>query len=162
MMTELKKFRSNRGLLLVFTAILLVSCTGNVSFNNKPQSADLNTMKTEIESAMKVQEDAWNRGDIPGFMAVYKNDPEISFVSSRGIDKGYETILARYLKSYPDKATMGKLEFEILEFISAGTDNAMVLGKWTLYRENDQPGGFFSLLWENSPQGWKIINDHTS
>ncbi|NEN25335.1 nuclear transport factor 2 family protein [Cryomorpha ignava] len=158
----MKRFRFNKAFLLVFTALLLASCNGNITEPNEQDEVEMNKMKTEISKAMKAQEAAWNAGDIPGFMAYYKNDPEISFVSSRGVDKGYETILARYLKSYPDKATMGKLEFEILEFIPAGANNAMLIGKWTLYRENDQPGGYFSLLWENSPKGWKIIIDHTS
>ena len=162
MMIELKRFRSDKRLLLVFAALLLTSCNSNNSLDNKSDESELKTMETEIVKAMRAQEAAWNAGDIPGFMAYYKKDSAIRFVSSRGVDKGFETILARYLKSYPDKATMGKLEFEILEFVPAGADNAMLIGKWTLYRENDNPGGYFSLLWENSPEGWKIINDHTS
>lgn len=148
--------------MLIFTALLLASCQHSEPEGNAHENMDMTKMEKEITLAMKAQEAAWNAGDIPGFMAYYKNDPNISFVSSRGVDKGHETILARYLKSYPDKATMGKLKFEILEFIPAGANNAMLVGKWTLYRENDQPGGYFSLLWENSPKGWKIINDHTS
>ena len=161
-MIELKRFRFNKGFLLVFTAFLLASCINNGTVEDRTTDKDMKEVEGKISEAMKAQEAAWNAGDIPGFMAYYKNDPGISFVSSRGVDKGFDTILARYLKSYPDKATMGKLEFEILEFIPAGANNAMLIGKWTLYRENDQPGGYFSLLWENSPQGWKIINDHTS
>lgn len=161
-MIELKKFRCNKGFLLVFTAFLLASCNSKETEEARPTDIDMKEAEIKISEAMNAQEAAWNAGDIPGFMATYKNDSEITFVSSRGVDKGYETILARYLKSYPDKATMGKLEFEILEFIPAGANNAMLIGKWTLYRENDQPGGYFSLLWENSPKGWKIINDHTS
>jgi len=158
----LKRFRWINGLIVVLTAILLTSCSGEQIDEKRENTETIKHMKTEIFEAMKAQESSWNTGDIPGFMAYYKNDPDIIFVSKRGVDKGFETILARYLKSYPDKATMGKLEFEILEFIPAGSQNAMLIGKWTLFRENDQPGGYFSLLWEKTPEGWKIINDHTS
>lgn len=147
---------------MVFTALLLASCNTNDTMKEHSEKVDLKKMKTEISAAMKAQEAAWNAGDIHGYMAYYKNDAQISFVSVRGIDKGYSTILARYLKSYPDKTAMGKLDFNILEFIPAGANNAVLVGEWTLYRENDKPGGYFSLLWENSPEGWKIIIDHTS
>jgi len=161
-MIKLKKLNSRKWLTLTTLILVFAGCGQIEEQNSTKESYDMEATRTAISEAMNAQEAAWNNGDIPGFMQFYKNDPGISFVSERGVDKGYETILKRYQKSYPDTATMGKLEFEILEFIPAGSMNAMVIGSWTLFRENDEPGGYFSLLWEKTPDGWKIINDHTS
>lgn len=161
-MTKLKKLNSRKWLTFGALILVFVACNQIEEQDMGKKAYDLEATRNTIAEAMKAQEAAWNAGDISGFMNFYKNDDEIRFVSERGVDKGYETILKRYQKSYPDTETMGKLKFEILEFVPAGDSNAMVIGSWTLFRENDQPGGYFSLLWEKTPEGWKIINDHTS
>jgi beta-aspartyl-peptidase (threonine type) len=69
--------------------------------------------------------------------------------------------LARYKKTYPDRAAMGQLDFSDLEFRFLGPDAALVLGRWHLKRENEV-GGVFSLVWQRFPDGWKIVHDHTS
>ena len=35
------------------------------------------------------------------------------FIGSKGITYGWDSTLARYKRNYPDKATMGKLTFEL-------------------------------------------------
>jgi ketosteroid isomerase-like protein len=70
--------------------------------------------------------------------------------------------MARYKKSYPDRATMGQLDFSGLEFRFLGPDAALVLGNWHLHREKGDVGGVFSLVWQRFSEGWKIIHDHTS
>jgi ketosteroid isomerase-like protein len=39
---------------------------------------------------------------------------------------------------------------------------ALVVGHWQLKRQNDAPKGVFTLVLRKFPQGWRIINDHTS
>lgn len=137
----------------LIVAVSLASCHGKLT----EQIAE-----EEIKLAIGEQQDAWNTGDIELFMSWYKNDPEISFTTSGGVLKGYEKLLARYQKSYPNQKKMGRLEFELLEYIPAGEDHAVLVGKWILYRSEDTPQGYFSLLWERTEDGWKIIHDHTS
>ena len=115
-----------------------------------------------ISSVLNQQQAAWNIGDIPAFMTGYWNSPGLSFSSSSGVSRGYEAVLARYERSYPDKATMGHLEFSDLEVHPLGDSAAMVLGKWHLKRESGDVGGVFTLVFQRFPEGWKIIHDHTS
>src|SRR5712671_6486173 len=61
-----------------------------------------------IRAVLTTQQGAWNRGDIPAFLEGYWNSPELTCASSDGIVRGYEGLLARYRKSYPDKQTMGE------------------------------------------------------
>ena len=79
-----------------------------------------------------------------------------------GAWQGWDGVLARYKKNYPDRGAMGQLDFSELEFRFLGPDAALVLGEWHLKREKDDIGGVFTLVWQRFPDGWKIIHDHTS
>lgn len=127
-----------------------------------PDMTDHEADKVAIEQVLKDQQAAWNAGDLEKFMTGYLNTPELAFVGSSGIQHGYDTVLERYKKNYPDKTTMGELHFTNLEFLPAGKGFYLVMGKFELNRASDNPSGYFTLLWENTSKGWKIINDHTS
>jgi ketosteroid isomerase-like protein len=116
----------------------------------------------EIRTVLTDQQAAWNRGDIPAFLQGYWNSPELTFAGSEGIVRGYDGLLERYRKTYPDKARMGELEFSSLEIHSLGADSALVLGHWHLKRSVGDAGGVFSLVFHRFPVGWRIIHDHTS
>ena len=115
-----------------------------------------------IGAVLNAQQIAWNRGDVDAFLVGYWHSPELTFSGSSGVARGWDGVLARYKKNYPDKAAMGQLDFSELEFRFLGPDAALVLGRWHLKRENDELGGVFSLVWQRFPDGWKIIHDHTS
>jgi beta-aspartyl-peptidase (threonine type) len=118
--------------------------------------------RVEIERVLSDQETAWNRGEVDAFLAGYWHSPKLSFSGNSGVTRGWEGVLARYRKNYPDRAAMGQLNFSDLEFRFLGPDAALVLGKWHLQREKDELGGVFTLVWQRFPDGWKIIHDHTS
>ena len=120
------------------------------------------TDRRAIESVLAAQQDAWNRGDIDSFLNGYWRSPKLTFSGSGGISRGWDGVLARYKKNYPDRAAMGQLTFLNLEFHFLGPDAALVLGHWQLQREKDHPGGVFSLVWQRFPEGWRIVHDHTS
>jgi ketosteroid isomerase-like protein len=126
------------------------------------ESKDRESDRRAIHGVLVAQQDAWNRGDVDAFMAGYWRSPELSFSGSSGISRGWDGVLARYKKNYPDRAAMGQLDFGNLEFRFLGADNALVLGRWHLKREKDELGGVFSLVWQRFREGWRIIHDHTS
>jgi uncharacterized protein (TIGR02246 family) len=115
-----------------------------------------------ITSVITAQQSAWNRGDVDAFLTGYWRSPELTFSGSSGVARGWDGVLARYKKNYPDLAAMGQLEFSNLEIRFLGPDAALVLGHWHLKREKGDVGGVFTLVWQRFPQGWKIIHDHTS
>lgn len=125
------------------------------------QSGNEKTKKA-IRKVLDEQVAAWNRGDIEGFMKGYWNSPEMTFVSGTTITKGWQTTLERYQKNYNSRAQMGVLTFSDLEITVLSKKSAVVLGKWALRRENDNPGGIFTLTFRKFKDGWKIILDHTS
>ena len=115
-----------------------------------------------IGAVLRAQQSAWNRADVDAFLEGYWHSPELTFSGSNGVARGWDAVLARYKKNYPDRAAMGQLSFSDLEFRFLGPDAALVLGKWHLQREKDELGGVFTLVWQRFPEGWKIIHDHTS
>jgi len=111
-----------------------------------------------IRNAMQLQQVAWNNGDIPGFMIAYSDT--ICFISKKGRTCGKEAVTSNYQTSYPEKATMGQLQFVLHEVLPAN-DRAWVTGTWELLREKDTVGGGFSLFWVNERGNWRIVRDHT-
>lgn len=118
--------------------------------------------ETQIRAVLDAQVAAWNRGDVAAFMQGYWNSPETEFVGSNGIVRGWQPVLDRYRKAYPDRAAMGHLEFSDLEIQTLCPDAALVVGHFHLQREGDAPAGVFTLTFRRFPEGWRIINDHTS
>jgi ketosteroid isomerase-like protein len=116
----------------------------------------------EIQALLHAQVAAWNRGDIPGFMAAYENSAQLRFASGGTITHGWQPTLDRYLKRYPDQAAMGSLAFTIHEVDVLAPDAAIVFGKWELTRAADKPWGLFTLVMKRRPAGWRIVSDHTS
>jgi ketosteroid isomerase-like protein len=118
--------------------------------------------QSEIRKILDAQQSAWNQGDVDTFLEGYWHSPDLTFSGSAGIARGFDGVLARYKKNYPDRAAMGQLDFSGLEFRFLGKDAALVLGHWHLGRAQGDIGGVFSLVWQRFPEGWRIIHDHTS
>lgn len=115
-----------------------------------------------LSSLLTAQTEAWNRGDIEGFMDGYWRSERTTFAGSSGVFRGWQALLDRYRRSYPDRAAMGRLQFSDLEITPLAHDAALILGHWQLGREKDRPGGVFTLVARRFPEGWRIIHDHTS
>jgi ketosteroid isomerase-like protein len=116
----------------------------------------------KIRQVMQAQTDAWNRGDIEGFMAGYWRSDELVFVSGTNVTRGWQPTLDRYKKSYDTREKMGTLQFSDLEITVLAKDAAVVLGSWELTREKDDPKGKFTLTFRKIKDQWRIIMDHTS
>ncbi|OZB58689.1 MAG: DUF4440 domain-containing protein [Lysobacterales bacterium 14-68-21] len=123
-----------------------------------------------IRQVMADQQAAWNRGDVDGFMRGYKDAPDTTFVGS-SVRKGYRQILASYREHYATREQMGRLTFSDLDVrllpgASGTVRYAVVTGRFHLDRTAHgsvaQDDGVYSLVWEKTPDGWKIILDHSS
>lgn len=128
-------------------------------------SAFAQTDKTTaaIRKVMDDQAAAWNRGDIDAFMSIgYWRSEKLTFVSGTKVTRGWQQTLDNYKKGYDSRAKMGVLTFSDLEITLLGKDAAVVLGSWALKRDNDAPGGKFTLTFRKFKEGWRIIMDHTS
>ena len=110
---------------------------------------------------------AWNRGDVPAFLESYSHSSETVYVGAEGVVRGWQQIRARYMKKYvtPDSGRMGVLSFSNLEVRPLGRNYALVIGQWHLSRtaaNGGDAGGYFTLTFQNTAAGWRILADHTS
>jgi len=118
--------------------------------------------ESAIRAVIDAQRDAWNRGDIEGYMDGYERSPDITFISADNLTRGWQTVSDRYKKNYDSREKMGVLSFSDVEVRMLSKDSALVIGRWMLKRASDEPHGRFSLIFRKTKVGWRIINDHTS
>ena len=120
--------------------------------------------ESQIRQVLTDQVSAWNKGDIDAFMRGYQDSPETTFIG-KTVHHGWQQVLERYKRGYPTKEAMGTLDFSDLNVRMLGADHAVVTGKFHLARSTAGGGdakGVFSLVWEKTAEGWKIILDHTT
>jgi ketosteroid isomerase-like protein len=123
-----------------------------------------NPEATTIFAMMNHSAADWNRGDLDAFATSYKNSPDILFIG-RKISRGYAQMLATYKASYNTPEKMGKLTFTQLEVQGLDPHFATVTGHFHLERTSAGGGnadGYFLLVLEKTPSGWKIVRDDST
>jgi ketosteroid isomerase-like protein len=116
----------------------------------------------EIESLLTAQAEAWNRGDIAGYMEGYWKSDSLLFTSGGTVRRGWRQTYEKYAARYDTREKMGTLKFSQLEYHLTAPGAAWVFGRWELERAADSPGGVFTVVLKKFPGGWKIVHDHTS
>ncbi|MCW5911835.1 MAG: DUF4440 domain-containing protein [Cyclobacteriaceae bacterium] len=133
---------------------LLASCTP------AKQSADP-AAEAKIREVLARQQDAWNAGDLDLFMEGYWKSDSLQFIGS-SIRYGWQQTLDNYKKNYATRELMGRLQFDIWQIVPLASDAYLLTGKYTLFRESDQPSGPFTLIFKKKNNEWVIVYDHTS
>lgn len=144
-----------------FAALLLLISIPSSVF---AQATAKPTEKDAILAMLNKQAADWNRGDLEAFATGYKNSPDILFMG-RTIRRGYDQMLDGYRKSFPTKDAMGTLTFSNLEVQPLDEHFATVTGRFHLERTaagGGNAGGYYLLVVEKTPSGWKIVRDDTT
>jgi ketosteroid isomerase-like protein len=118
--------------------------------------------EAEIRSLLQKQTEAWNRGDIEGFMEGYWKNDSLMFIGKSGITYGWQQTLDNYKRGYPDKTAMGQLTFTLIEMKSLSKKYFSVVGKWHLKRTIGDIGGHYTLLMKKIKGKWVVVSDHSS
>ena len=127
------------------------------------ETAEAKAARKDISQVLANQQEAWNKGDLKGFMAGYLRSSELTFYSGGEVHKGWDAVLERYQKRYQAEGKeMGKLTFRDVEIDVLGVDGAVVRGRWELKLSSEMPSGLFTLIVRKTPEGWRIVHDHTS
>lgn len=143
--------------IMIASAFLLVGC-------GSPSQEGSAGTEAAITKVLNEQVDAWNQANIPAFMETYVKGDALRFSSGGTVRRGWQATLDRYLTSYPTPEAMGHLNFEELEVLMLTDEWAQVHGRYRLKREGDYGNatGLFTLLLQQTDEGWKILHDHTS
>ncbi len=116
----------------------------------------------DIIELLDEQADAWNRGDIEGFMDYYWRSDELTFVSGETVIRGWQATLDRYKKRYPTPEEMGWLDFEDLAVTGVNDKSASVTGRYRVRAKGGVSTGSFVLALREIEGRWLIVRDHTT
>ena len=121
------------------------------------------TAAMAVRQVLTTQTAAWNRGDIPGFMAGYWKSDSLVFIGRKGPTYGWQQTLDNYKKNYPDAAAMGQLDFSGLRVTLVAPTAAQVVGRWHLARPAaGDLQGYFLLVLRQIDGKWVVVADHTN
>lgn len=116
----------------------------------------------QIREVLDTQVAAWNRADVDTFMKYYWRSDKTLFVGANGVTRGWQAVLDRYHRAYPNREAMGQLTFSNIEIDQNCPREAIVIGEYHLRRDKDSPSGVFTLNFRKFAEGWRIVVDHTT
>jgi hypothetical protein len=87
-----------------------------------------------FETALQAQVDAWNRGDLDGYLACCA--PDIVYVSAAGVVRGREALATRY------GTASGQLSVQVSD-VERGADQVTHVARWSV----GDRGGYALLVW---------------
>ena len=129
----------------------------------RPSSAKgSQTDEAAIREVFDKQTAAWNRGDTAAFMDGYWKSPDTEFVGTSGMIRGWDNVMARYKRVYPDSKAMGHLSFDNIEIKMLCPVAAYATGEFKLERESGNLSGIYTVIVKKLPEGWRAIHDHTT
>lgn len=115
---------------------------------------------------LEASAEAWNRGDLDGFLATYLNSSQTTFVGRNGLIRGLDAIRQMYQQSYWQQGGPRELlGFRDLEVRPLGATHALATGRYVLTDRRTGAAtatGIFSLVLQRTAEGWRILHDQSS
>ena len=149
---------------LALASLLAISVASPSLAVSQNQLKTASQQELDVIKILLKQEAAWDRGDIDGFLEGYKDSPDTLFINNL-IQRGFEGMKADYHHNYPNKESMGQLTFSELEVHPIDDKVAVCVGKYKIERSKKNGGNaesIFSMVFEKTDAGWKIVVAHTT
>ncbi len=118
----------------------------------------------EVVKIVLAQEASWNRGDLEGFIARFKDDPDTQAVLGARA-RGMAAIRMAFRINYPNRDAMGALDYSDVEARELGDNYCLATGKYHVERSKKAGGaadGTFTEVFEKTAAGWQIIFSETT
>jgi beta-aspartyl-peptidase (threonine type) len=116
-----------------------------------------------VRDVVVAQEEAWNKGDLEGYMKGYWRSDKLVVFSNKNRRNGWQETFDAYKRRYQSPgAEMGKLTTSQIEVFSLGPESAMVRATWKLETKAMNYEGWFTLVFRKIDDGWRIVHEHTS
>jgi uncharacterized protein (TIGR02246 family) len=141
------------------TALLLTTLVaGCATPGETPPQAPIG-IHSQIESVMLESAEAWNRGDLDGFLRAYH--PTVTFASGAQMRRGLDEVRQMYREAYFAQGTPPRLTFDRMESRTLGDGQVLTTGRWRLASTPAQEG-LFTVVMSRTREGWRIVHDHSS
>jgi ketosteroid isomerase-like protein len=138
---------------IIAIALLASSCASTAAQNDAT---------TAIPAALKASSDAWNNADLAGHIHDYAD--LATFMGGNGPIQGRDRVGDALAKSFwRDGKPKQQLSFDRIEVRPLGERHALSTGHFLLTGGGEaDKSGWFSLTWEKTTSGWRILHDHSS
>jgi ketosteroid isomerase-like protein len=137
----------------VMLAALLTCCS--------PHRAPGGDAVAQIRNVMDGQVEAWNAGDLDGYMQGYWRSDSLTFHGGSRLIRGWDSLSAMYASAYPGERR-GRLAFTDVAVSLICDDAAWVRGRWNVEFPDTMRSGRFTLIFKRTGDGWRIVHDHSS
>ena len=145
-------------------AVTLLGCAAGVGAQSTDKLYTASHQQLEAVKVVLAQEAAWNKGDLDGYLARFKDDPATEAILA-GPVHGLAAIKSAYHINFPSREAMGTIEYSDVEARELGENFALATGKYQLERSKKTGGpaeGTFVEVMEKTPTGWMVIFSETT
>jgi uncharacterized protein (TIGR02246 family) len=118
--------------------------------------------RSAIRASMEASAAAWNRGDLPGHLAIYVDT--VTFMTQNGPRPGVAAVQENFQATYFRGAQpVQSLSFQEMTIRQLDDDAALATGRFVLSGGGQaEQSGWFTLVWVRTPVGWRAVHDHSS
>jgi uncharacterized protein (TIGR02246 family) len=115
----------------------------------------------QIRATLDSTAAGWNRGDLATYLSAYV--PEATEMLSTGPAGGVEAIEKTMKEGFWKSGRPAQqLRYDNIWVRTVGKDAALVTGQYILSGAGrPDRTGWFTTVWTYTPQGWKMIHDHS-
>lgn len=116
----------------------------------------------EIRAVLDSTAAGWNRGDLARYLWAY--DDSMTALGATGMEHGKALLEATMRGGFwKSGRPLQQLRYEQIEVRPLGAEYALVTGKFVLTGAGrPDRTGWFSTTWARTPNGWRMIHDHSS
>jgi ketosteroid isomerase-like protein len=125
-------------------------------------AAAVNDASTAVPLALKLSAEAWNNADLAGHVQPYADSA--TFMGNNGPIQGRDRVSDTLARSFwRDGQPKQQLSFDHVTVRPLGEGHALTTGHFLLTGGGEADrSGWFSLTWEKTSAGWRIVHDHSS
>lgn len=145
--------------LLTLIALALAASLGACRFEVEEEE----NLEESIEALLERGVDAWNDGDLDGYLATYADAASTTMVRSGGRVVGLAAIRSTLAPRFEPGAARDSIYLEGVEVRPLPPLIGIVTGRYTLDRAGRDPGGgWFTVVVRRVGDGWRIVHDQKS
>ena len=136
---------------------LLTACGAPPAVEHAARGAGIGAVRAALDTSVLM----WNRGDLDAHVAVYAD----SALLLPGVEARGRVQARRTLASYfADPIARPRLALDSLRLAPLGSGYVLATGQYVLEggTVSGPRRGWFTEVWGRTPDGWRIIHDHSS
>lgn len=144
--------------ILLLLVLLLPALTGC-----RFETGEEENIEESIEAMLRRSADAWNAGDLDGFMDAFADGASTSHLTPDGPVYGRAAIRAHLATRFAPGAARDSLRLEDLTVRPLPPLIGIVTGRYVLSGEGAETSrGWFTVVVRRAGEGWRIVHDHSS